>query len=97
MADRTGKHLLIWMHLVKEGGRWSVAEIAEAIRMKPVAVNNALYRMFEQQMVDRRQRKDGYERVSFGVTVKCKIPLGVTLSALEKLGVLRVAEVEDRL
>lgn len=95
MPSRNGNHKLVWLHLLKEGGRWSVAEIAAAIRMKPGAVNSCMYRFVLQGMVIRKPtNKKGRAMSDFGVTKQCRIPVGVTIAELEEIGVLRIGDAQ---
>lgn len=82
----SGNNKRVWLHLLAEGGRWSTAEIAAATHMDPGAVNSGLYRMTLQGMVTRHETSRGRARTEFGVSTACKIPLGVTLAELQKLG-----------
>jgi len=79
----------VWLHLLAEGGRWSIAEISDATHIDNGAVNSGLYRMSLQGMVMQHPTNRGRARTEFGVTKACKIPLGVTLAELQSIGIVR--------
>lgn len=91
MTVRIGNNKRMWLHLLAEGGRWSIAEIAEATHMNAGAVGSGLYRMTLQGMVTQHPTSRGRARTEFGVSLACKVPLGVTLAELQQIGVLQEA------
>lgn len=81
-ADRTKfTNAAVWLMLLKEGGRWSAAEVGERVGMDQTAAATNLRFMEEFGTVKRWARGDKpTDRVRFGVTAECKVPRGVKLS-----------------
>lgn len=87
MSDRkTGVVKDIWLHICKEGGMWTPDEIAQEFGMPRETARVVMTSM---------QRRSGLltthkasNRVSFGVTAECRLPVGVTVKELASVGVI---------
>ena len=82
----------VWLHLLKQGGRWSCAELAYALaNQSHHNIEQALSRLSTDGFIRRYDKKVKGDRVTFGVTRECKVPRGVVLAQLIDVGVLRDA------
>lgn len=80
----------IWLHLLREGGRWSTAEIALALKLNPKRVMTILLNMVRTNAVQRWEKTPSPKsRVRYGVTSTCAIPQGVTLADVVELAVVK--------
>lgn len=80
MAQRNGIVKDAWMHMLKDGGRWTAAEIKEQFGRD---IHATLNRMAAQGYAV--QFGDGRNRVKYGVTPDCKVPIGVTINDLQEI------------
>jgi hypothetical protein len=78
-----------WLLMLTEGGRWSMAELADALRVQN-SLSGRVWRMCQQGMIVRHEKGIGRSRVGFSVTRDCRIPHGVTLEDLIKCDVIKV-------
>jgi DNA-binding HxlR family transcriptional regulator len=80
----------IWMHLLKEGGRWTCAELRDALKEIPGhTVDVTLSRMTTRGLLNRFEKQAGCTSSSYGITRNCKVPYGVHLADLMGAGVVR--------
>lgn len=70
----------VWLMMLKEGGRWTAAEVGQRLAIDQTAAASALRAMHEFGTVQKWERSPANDRVRFGVTPACKIPRGVTIS-----------------
>lgn len=71
----------VWLMMLREGGRWSAAEVGARIGMDQSQVANNLRAMEQFGTLKRWDRGDKpTDRVRFGVTPECTIPRGVTVA-----------------
>lgn len=69
----------IWLLLAREGGRWTIKEIAEALPSLPSEnLHGAMRDMNKSKQVARYRG----ERISYGVTPACTVPRDTTLAEL---------------
>lgn len=69
----------VWLLMLKEGGRWSAAEIGQRVGMGQTEAGTNLRAMHEFGTVQKWERVNPGDRVRFGVTPGCKVPRGVTV------------------
>jgi DNA-binding HxlR family transcriptional regulator len=82
----------VWLFLLRQGGRWSCAELAYALAgQSHHSIEQALTRMSADGFIKRFDKKVKGDRVTFGVTRECKVPRGIPLTALLEVGVLKEA------
>lgn len=80
----------VWMHMLKNGGRWSCSELSRAIvGVSLHSVEIAVGAMSERGFIKRYERRSHSDRITFGVTKDCKVPNGVQLCELMAAGVLK--------
>lgn len=74
----------IWLHLCKEGGMWTPAEVAPLVNLGREHVARVMHNMVARggQLV--RKKVNG--RCQFGVTQDCSIPYGITVRQLIDAG-----------
>jgi ribosomal protein L13E len=90
MSDQRASTKAIWMHLLREGGRWSVREVAKALKSDAVLTSQNMMKMRANEYLvsfPRTRHKNG---VAFGVTKECKVPRGFTVEELGKCGLVRL-------
>lgn len=85
---RTGMARAIWMHVCREGGKWTAQEIAQHLGQPRQKVSLTMHRMATHMGSLRRYSTN--RPTKFGVTSACKVPQGVSLDDLASLGALRV-------
>lgn len=68
----------IWLHMLAEGGRWTVSELAIDFGSDTRAVTSAIYNLKESGAVVRHEKSDAI-RLQFSVNAKCTAPLGVSV------------------
>lgn len=71
----------IWLHMLREGGRWDADEVADLVKGKRPAVVKGLNAMATCGSVKKFSKVAG-KRVQFGVTPDCKIANGVTIAEI---------------
>lgn len=77
MAAPTGDSKRIWLVMLKQGGRWSNADVAAALGRDNTWTANLVHSMCTTGTLHRF----GYGRgARYGVTHECRIPVGVTIS-----------------
>jgi hypothetical protein len=81
MADREVmfSNSAVWLMMLKEGGRWTAAEVGARVGMDQTAAACALRSMHEFGTIQKWGRSETNDRVRFGVTVECKVPRGITV------------------
>lgn len=65
-----------WLHMLREGGLWTVPELVTVCGLQRDTFRNHLARWTEAGCAVKRGTK-------FGVTPACKIPHGITLAELQ--------------
>lgn len=90
--DRTGIAQRIWLLMLKEGGRWSAAEIADKLNDHTLMVSQNVASMVEFGSVCRYEKTTAADRVRFGITPDCKIPRGVSISDILACDLQQVAQ-----
>lgn len=81
MSDDLGLRGRAWLHMLSEGGRWSVREIAIDMGATVHLMHNELEKMYDAGSVARHERKDGVERlVTYSVSDQCHMPMRLTLA-----------------
>lgn len=87
MTDRkTGVVKDIWLHICKEGGRWTPEEIAQELGLPRESARVVMTSMQRRQGALTVTKNSN--RLSFGVTADCKVPMGVTVRDLAGVGVI---------
>jgi predicted transcriptional regulator len=77
--DTTFKNSAVWLAMLKQGGRWTAAEVGALIGTDQSAAGTALRSMSDFGTVHRWDRSDTNDRVRYGVTADCKVPRGVAV------------------
>lgn len=83
MAEFSGISSKMWLAMLKEGGRWSAAEIAKFSKLDAISAHqnlNSLCRTGALRKFDREA--SAANRVQFGITAGCAIPRGVTVGEI---------------
>ncbi len=75
----------IWLHLLREGGRWRASEVAIHMDIEDNVARPTLNSMALSKAVV-KYRLNG-KHVEYGVTDECKVPLGVSIKALRENGI----------
>lgn len=73
------KNSAVWLMMLKEGGRWTAAEVGARLGLDQTAAASALRAMHEFGTLQKWERSEANDRVRFGVTDDCKIPRGVVV------------------
>ena len=68
-----------WLHMLAEGGRWTIRELAMDTRADYGSVNAALTSMHDAGSVERHAKTGEAKAVQYSVTSRCCAPLGVTV------------------
>jgi predicted transcriptional regulator len=79
MDDVKFSNAAVWLMMLREGGRWTAAEVGERLSLDQTAAAGSLRSMYEFGTVQKWERSETNDRVRYGVTVDCKIPRGVTV------------------
>lgn len=87
MTTRSGIVRDIWLHICREGGKWTPDEIAEEFSMSRKKVALTMHNMASRN--GSLQRYTQSNRAHFGVTKDCMIPLGISLAELENAVALK--------
>lgn len=87
MKQQAGETKRIWLLLLKEGGRWSAAEIAQKIEDFGDDMSGTLANLVSRGYLRRIAKDESNSRVQFVVTPVCKVPRDVTLRELMECGV----------
>ncbi len=78
----TGK---IWLHMLSEGGRWTIRELAMDLKLPYDKVKDSIMRMYDSGGSVLRHAKGEDERaVSYSVGERCRLPMGVTLMEVRR-------------
>lgn len=81
-----GESSVIWLHMCREGGRWTPEEMAVVLNKPREPVARKLHTMAGKMKQLKRYKERG--RAVFGVTPECLIPFGITVKELAEVGVL---------
>ena len=76
----TGTTRTLWLHMLKEGGRWTATELAAETRTDRRQADRLLRQM---ATIGHAVKFEG-EPSSFGVTPDCRVPREVTLADLHR-------------
>jgi hypothetical protein len=90
MKADEGVTVRAWLHLAREGGRWSAAELGKCIGRDSGATLQLLKSMSRSSHVRKYDLPN--RRVEFGITAACKVPRDVTLAELGQSGAIRVQQ-----
>lgn len=82
-----------WLYIAREGGFSTCAEIVERADIDAADVSAQLSDLVERGYLVRRPNKETKSRskYGYGVSIDCKVPLGVTLRELSELGLVKGA------
>ena len=84
----------MWLHIAKEGGRWTPEEIAIALGENKEVVNRALHSMAGRRRCLSKIAIKG--KPKFGVTEDCVIPRGITVKEMAEIEVVRLVGEEKQ-
>jgi hypothetical protein len=73
----------IWLWLLQNGGRWTAAEVAEALRKESMPVFDALANMSRRRLVQDYEPVEGERRKRYGVTGTCCVPQGMCVAEVQ--------------
>jgi hypothetical protein len=79
-VTRTGTAREAWLLLFKEGGRWTAKDMEQEMGKD---VHRNLGRLVDNGYAVKYG--EGRNKVSFGVTADCKVPIGVTVKELQQV------------
>lgn len=81
-SDRLiGLSRTVWLHLLKEGGRWTSAEVSKMLKLDAKRVSTVLSNMADSGAVVRFAKGESSKsRVRFAVTSACNVPRDVSIS-----------------
>jgi hypothetical protein len=69
-----------WLHMLREGGRWTAAELCEAVDTRDSDASVYLKAMVAANSCRRHDKTEAKgSRVQFSVGPECTIPRGVTI------------------
>ena len=77
-------HRATWLHMLKEGGRWSARELADELGHDSDKVRNALVTLFQGDAVKRYSVPGHFSASNYGVTDDCVAPKFVTIKELSE-------------
>lgn len=80
--DQTGLTALVWLHLLKEGGRHATAEIATVVHSTSETLAVVLTRLTDAGSLCRYEKSEKGDRVRYGVTAACKVPRGISIGEI---------------
>ncbi len=92
MSESTSVPKLVWLHILKEGGRWSTSDIRKATNEDGTLISQAVKDMSDNGYLIRYDRKAFGEALAYGVTAACKVPRGVTIADLLECDLIPLAE-----
>lgn len=69
-----------WLHMLAEGGRWTIRELAMDTRSDYGSVNAALASMYDSGSVVRHEKAGADKAVQYSVHGPCTAPLGVSVN-----------------
>lgn len=82
---------IMWLHILREGGRWTMAELQAALpQLRTRNVSAFLATMKAGGYLQRHRRSDQPRCFSYGVSSSCKVPQGIVLQELIDMGVVRL-------
>ncbi len=81
----------LWLRMLAEGGRWKSAEAGEALAMDQWSARALLNSMVAAGSAVRFEPFGESTTYTFGVTINCKIPQGITLAELTAIGIIKEA------
>lgn len=87
-----GITLEMWLHMLEQGGRWTVAELAEKFKLPRPEADRYTYFMVRSGCATRFRRTDRKNGVAFGVTNENDIPRGLKLQDLLRATGIRLWE-----
>lgn len=79
---------VIWLLLLKEGGRWSAAEIAVHLESDPEYVSRFASVMKSRGFLRRHERGATRKKFEYSVDRSCRIPRAVTMGDLIDTGAM---------
>lgn len=81
--DMVGLVKKVWLLLYSEGGFWTVSELRDRLKVQR-EIRTHLAEMVERGFLVRRKHADmdGKETVQYSVTMRCKVPRGVTIEEM---------------
>lgn len=85
---RTGIAKDIWLHICGEGGTWTPDEIAARFDLPRQAAALTMHRMAAR--IGTLKQYSASRGTKFGVTPECKVPQGISLAELAKVGAIRL-------
>lgn len=71
----------LWLHMLAEGGRWTVRELAQDTKSDYSTVNGTLMRMYDAGGSVCRYVAEG-KSAEYGISEKCIVPKNITLAEL---------------
>lgn len=90
-GQRNGLVREIWLHICREGGKWTPEEIAARFDLPRQKAALTMHNMAGRCGSLQRFKQGG--RAQFGVTKDCKVPQGLSLDELVSIGAIRTTEV----
>jgi hypothetical protein len=72
MTDKRTSYVAIWLHLLKEGGWHTGAEVFSVVKLEGKNQHHHLWEMVKAGYLQSRRRTDG--SMEYGVTMTCKLP-----------------------
>lgn len=88
-ADK-GITCTVWLHMLREGGRWKVGELAQEVDRDQTELRGLLRSMNNSGHVARFEKDGEAKWVQYGITAACKVPVGVTLAEMASAGGIRL-------
>lgn len=74
-----------WLHMLAEGGRWSVRDLAMDMGATTGQMQTTLMRMYDLGSVRRHERQDGNDKaITYSVGEDCRLPSNMTLAEVRK-------------
>ena len=81
--NSTGGTLAMWLHMYREGGRWTTRELRDALPDVDLQYNaGTLNQMARAGMVAEYRSNTTPPAISYGVTASCVMPRGIVLAQL---------------
>jgi len=72
-----GLNARVWLHMLREGGRWSAAELSRACGYADV--QGVLSSMKKRGFAVSYEKSEAERRTTWGINASCKVPRGVTV------------------
>lgn len=90
MADRfTGATSKVWLALLKAGGRLSTSEVTKLVDVDPESVRALLHSLSTSGAA---HKYDTSKPMRYGVTLHCRVPMGVTIGEILECTTAQEAE-----